>query len=43
MRTREALIWDFDRDGAQGGEGLLGFDHDVLEDAAEEEGLGRQW
>jgi hypothetical protein len=33
----EALIRDFDRDGAQGGEELLGFDHDGLEDDAEEE------
>jgi hypothetical protein len=33
----EALIRDFDRDGAQGGEELLGFDHDGLEDDTEEE------
>ena len=33
----EALMRDFDRDGAQGGEELLGFDNDGLEDDAEEE------
>jgi hypothetical protein len=33
----EALIRDFDRDGTQGGEELLGFDNDGLEDDTEEE------
>ena len=33
----EVLIREFDRDGAQGGEELLGFDNDGLEDDAEEE------
>jgi hypothetical protein len=33
----EALVRDFDRDGAQGAEELFGFDKDGLEDDAEEE------
>jgi hypothetical protein len=33
----EALVRDFDRDGAQGAEDLLGFDKDGLEDDAEED------
>jgi hypothetical protein len=33
----EALVRDFDRDGAQGAEGLLGFDKDGLDDDAEED------
>ena len=33
----EALVRDFDHDGAQGAEDLLGFDKDGLEDDAEED------
>jgi hypothetical protein len=33
----EALVRDFDRDGAQGAEDLLGFDKDGQEDNAEED------
>jgi len=36
-QDEEALVRDFDRDGAQGAESLLGFDNDGLEDDAEEE------
>jgi hypothetical protein len=36
-QDEEALVRDFDQDGAQGAESLLGFDNDGLEDDAEEE------
>ena len=36
-QDEEALVRDFDRDGAEGAEALLGFDNDGLEDDAEEE------
>ena len=36
-QDEEALVRDFDRDGTQGAESLLGFDNDGLEDDAEEE------
>ena len=36
-KDKEALVRDFDRDGAQGAEGLLGFNKDGLDDNAEED------